>query len=48
MKPIDDPRCYVASLRSEMMVGLVETVQVSEMLRNGLCLINMTFREAQT
>ena len=48
MKPIDDPRCYVASLRSEKMVGLVETVQISEMLRNGLCLINMTFREAQT
>ena len=48
MKPIDDPRCYAASLRSEKMVGLVETVQISEMLRNGLCLINMTFREAQT
>jgi hypothetical protein len=48
VKPIDDPQCYAASLRSEKMVGLVETVQVSEMLKNGLWLINMTCREAQT
>jgi hypothetical protein len=48
VKPIDDLRCYAASLRSEKLVGLVETVQVSEMLRNGLCLINMACREAKT
>jgi hypothetical protein len=48
VKPIDDPRCYAASLRSEKMVGLVETVRVSEMLMSDLCLINMTCREAQT
>jgi hypothetical protein len=30
------------------MVGLVETVQISEMLKNGLFLINMMCREGQT
>ena len=47
MKPIDDPRCYTASLRSKKMVGLVETVRVSEMLMSDLCLINITSREAK-